>query len=255
MAHAATVFAQLHIEGENKGIHAFVVPLRDSNGNVLPHIRIADCGHKMGLNGVDNGRLWFDKVRIPRENLLNRLANVTEDGAYESMIDDPDMRFAASIGELVLGRVSLCGGANQVAKLGLAIAIAYSLERRQFGPPGGPERPIMDYKVHQYRLIPLLATSYALGSAGHSIMKQWVTRSDDISLRVRQMKDIHILASGVKGLAGWHMSKTLQTCREACGGNGEPFGFAAASCACGTAIIGPIVSVCFAFNGSASALK
>jgi hypothetical protein len=32
----------------------------------------------------------FDKVRIPRENLLNAVADVTPDGRYESAIKDPD---------------------------------------------------------------------------------------------------------------------------------------------------------------------
>ena len=48
------------------GVHAFVVPLRE-DGAVLPGVRIEDCGRKMGLNGVDNGRIWFDGVRIPRD--------------------------------------------------------------------------------------------------------------------------------------------------------------------------------------------
>jgi hypothetical protein len=52
------VFAQLHINGRNEGVHAFVAQIRDEDGNVFPNIHIADCGHKIGLNGVDNGRIW-----------------------------------------------------------------------------------------------------------------------------------------------------------------------------------------------------
>lgn len=52
------IFAQLHIEGKNQGVHAFVAQIRDADGNICPNIRIADCGHKIGLNGVDNGRIW-----------------------------------------------------------------------------------------------------------------------------------------------------------------------------------------------------
>jgi acyl-CoA oxidase len=40
-------------------------------------VTIADCGVKMGLNGVDNGRLWFSDVFVPREDLLNRFGDVT----------------------------------------------------------------------------------------------------------------------------------------------------------------------------------
>jgi acyl-CoA oxidase len=84
------VFSQLLIDGRNEGIHAFICQLRDDKGNVCPGLRIADCGHKIGLNGIDNGRIWFDKVHIPRENLLNSVADVTPDGHYQSMIKDPD---------------------------------------------------------------------------------------------------------------------------------------------------------------------
>lgn len=52
------VFAQLIINGENQGVHAFIAQIRDSDGNTCPNIRLADCGHKIGLNGVDNGRIW-----------------------------------------------------------------------------------------------------------------------------------------------------------------------------------------------------
>src|SRR5690606_7575053 len=77
---AAVVFAQLVVGGQGRGVHALFVPLRDQAGTPLPGIRIEDCGHKLGLNGVDNGRIWFDQVRVPRENLLNRYADVTASG-------------------------------------------------------------------------------------------------------------------------------------------------------------------------------
>jgi acyl-CoA oxidase len=62
----AVVFAQLITQGRSHGVHAFMVPLRDDEGNVLPGVAIEDCGHKAGLNGVDNGRIAFDRVTIPR---------------------------------------------------------------------------------------------------------------------------------------------------------------------------------------------
>ena len=88
-AELAVVFAQLHLgedDEESQGVHALVVPIR-ANGEVVEGVRLEDCGAKMGLNGVDNGRIWFDGVRIPRTNLLNRFADVTPEGAYESPIE------------------------------------------------------------------------------------------------------------------------------------------------------------------------
>jgi acyl-CoA oxidase len=104
-AELAVVFARLELDGRSEGVHAFVVPLRVA-GEVAPGVRIEDDGRKMGLNGVDNGRIWFDGVRVPREALLNRFADVSPDGVYESSIANPDRRFFTMLGTLVQGRVS-----------------------------------------------------------------------------------------------------------------------------------------------------
>ena len=74
----ATVFAKLIIEGVDYGVNAFIVPLRDQQGNLLPGIRIEDNGKKMGLNGVDNGRIWFDQVKIARDAMLDKYASIDE---------------------------------------------------------------------------------------------------------------------------------------------------------------------------------
>lgn len=63
---------QLYTNGENQGIHALLVRIRDDNMNVMPNVRVDDMGYKMGLNGVDNAKLSFDNVKIPRESLLNK---------------------------------------------------------------------------------------------------------------------------------------------------------------------------------------
>src|SRR5690606_13475277 len=84
-ARVAAVFARLiDAEGEDHGVHCFVVPLRDEHGEDLPGVTTSDCGHKGGLGAVDNGRIMFDQVRIPRENLLNKYADVDENGVYTS---------------------------------------------------------------------------------------------------------------------------------------------------------------------------
>lgn len=61
MQHAThtVVFSQLLINGRNEGVHAFVCQIRDESGCECPGVRVADCGHKIGLNGVDNGRIWY----------------------------------------------------------------------------------------------------------------------------------------------------------------------------------------------------
>ena len=158
----AAVFAQLQVGGELHGVHAFLVELRDEAGTVLPGIRIEDDGPKLGLNGVDNGKIWFDHVRVGHEALLNRYGDVTADGVYSSPIENPTKRFFTMLGTLVQGRICIGGASVSASELALTIAVRYGLRRMQFGPEPGQEVPILDYRTHQRRLLPRLAKSYAL---------------------------------------------------------------------------------------------
>ena len=145
----ATVFAQLETRGERHGVHAFVVPIRDAEGRPLPGVRLEDNGQKLGMNGVDNGRIWLDHVRVPRAEMLDRFAQVAADGTYASTIKNPAARFFTTLGTLVGGRVSVGHSALSIAKTGLAIAVRYASRRRQFGADNQPETILLDYPAHQ----------------------------------------------------------------------------------------------------------
>jgi acyl-CoA oxidase len=225
----ATVFAQLEVGGTAQGVHALVVPIRDADGRSLPGIRIEDNGPKAGLNGIDNGRLWFDRVRVPRENLLDRFATVTPDGEYQSDIESPGRRFFTMLGTLVAGRISVAAASVSVAKVGLTTAVRYSGRRRQFGPEGEPEVPILDYRVHQRLLLPLVATTYALHFAVRDLVERYggALRRQAAASEAPgdEMREIEAAAAGLKALATWHTARALQASREAMGGRG----FAAAN--------------------------
>ena len=64
-AHYCVVFARLIIHGEDEGIHGFLVRIRDEKLKMMPGVTVWDMGHKIGCNGVDNGSIGFDQVRIP----------------------------------------------------------------------------------------------------------------------------------------------------------------------------------------------
>ena len=211
----AVVFAQLIVNKETHGVHAILVPMRDKNDNLLAGIKLTDCGYKMGLNGVDNGRIWFDQVRVPRENLLNRFGDINEKGAYTSPIKSSAKRFFTMLGALVLGRISVGLASVSVAKSALTIAVRYAMKRQQFAPKEGvPEIRIMDYPTHQHRLIPLVAKTYAYHFALRKLaLKYTEAEKGDI-------RHIETLAAGLKAKASWHATQVVQESREACGGKG-----------------------------------
>ncbi len=218
----AAVFAQLIVGGESHGVHTFVVPLRDDDGRVKEGVKIEDDGEKLGLGGVDNGRITFHHVRVGRDALLNRYGDVSAEGVYSSPIDNVNKRFFTMLGTLVQGRVCVSGASISAAKTALTIAIRYGLRRRQFGPPDGEEVPVLDYRTHQRRLMPLLAKTYALHFAQAALLERFHEAFsggiDDTPDRER--RELESLAAGMKATSSWHATATIQTCRECCGGAG-----------------------------------
>ncbi|MEP6760378.1 MAG: acyl-CoA dehydrogenase [Sporichthyaceae bacterium] len=216
----AAVFAQLVTAGESHGVHAFMVPIRDENGDPCPGVAIEDCGHKAGLGGVDNGRLTFTDVRVPRGALLNRYGDVAPDGTYSSPIDNENKRFFTMLGTLVQGRISVSGGAGAAARAALTIAVRYGERRRQFRPPGSHEEiVVLDYLAHQRRLLPALAKSYALLFAQNEMVAAMhdIEKASDYD---RAQRELETRAAGIKAITTWHATATIQACREACGGAG-----------------------------------
>jgi acyl-CoA oxidase len=211
----AVVFAQLITRGEHHGVHALLVPIRDTEGRTCPGVTISDCGVKAGLNGVDNGRLSFEQVRVPREALLNRHGDVEPDGSYHSEIENPSRRFFTMLGTLVRGRVSIAGSVASATEAALTIALRYGLVRRQFSAPGEDrERLLLDNPQHRRRLLPALATSYALAFAEQALVERLVEPGEAGG------RELEVLAAGMKAVATWHATHTIQTCRETCGGAG-----------------------------------
>ena len=90
----------------------------------------------------------------------------------------------------------------------------YGARRRQFGPGGEAETVLLDYLTHQRRLLPRLATTYALNFALHHLAEQYAESTDD------DRREVEAMAAGLKAYATWHATDTIQTCRETCGGQG-----------------------------------
>ena len=215
-ARMAAVFAQLDVAGEAQGVHCFLVPLRDGSGEVLDGIEIEDCGDKMGLQGVDNGRIRFNAVRIPRENLLDRFGSVSPEGVYTSPIATPAARFFTMIGALVEGRICIAGAGLAVARNALTIGVRWGERRRQFGTGLDMDTPLMDYLTHQRRLLVPVAESYVLQAAHDDLVARYVT----VVQGGDGQREVEALAAGLKAVATWHMTAAVQAARECCGGKG-----------------------------------
>ncbi|WP_350349027.1 acyl-CoA dehydrogenase [Agromyces sp. G08B096] len=217
----AVVFAQLITKGVNHGVHAFYVHLRDADGEFLPGVGGEDDGLKGGLNGIDNGRLHFTDVRVPRDYLLNRYGDVAPDGTYSSPIQSPGRRFFTMLGTLVQGRVSLDGASTAAAAMALTIAIRYGTQRRQFnGASETDEEVLLDYQRHQRRLLPKLATVYAQTFAHDEFLVKFDAVFSGKAASDEDREDLETIAAALKPLSTWHALETLQEAREACGGAG-----------------------------------
>lgn len=220
-ARLAAVFAQLVVGEEQHGVHCVLVPLRDESGQPMPGVTIGDCGTKLGLKGVDNGRLMFDQVRVPRANLLNKYGDIDDQGRYSSPIESVNRRFFTMLGTLVRGRVTVAAGAGAATRSALTLAVRYGLQRTQFTYPDGEhEVVVMDYRAHQRKLLPRLARSYALALAQNALTGKLADISTGEITDESSQRELEARAAGLKAITTEHANDTIQACREACGGAG-----------------------------------
>ncbi|KAI3623595.1 acyl-CoA oxidase [Malassezia furfur] len=230
-AHSAThcaVFAQLIVKGKRYGTKTFIVPLRDPETyRLLPGVTIGDIGKKMGRDGIDNGYIQFSYVRIPRAYMLMRYSQVTRDG----QVFEPPLQ-QLTYGALLQGRTLMVNDSGNIGKKALTIAVRYAAVRRQFksDPKNQYETPLLDYPIHQRRLMPLLAQAVAFGFTSQELIRMLAATNQALDAlepgdpkleqTLELLKSTHATSAGLKAFCTWATLSAIETCRQACGGHG-----------------------------------
>ncbi|XP_075701747.1 peroxisomal acyl-coenzyme A oxidase 1 isoform X1 [Rhinoderma darwinii] len=214
----AVVLAQLYTQGEHKGLQAFIVPIRQMGTHEpLLGVTVGDIGPKFGFHETDNGFLKFDKVRIPRENMLMKYAQVEPDGTYVKPLSDK-----LTYGTMVFIRSMIVGDSARSLSRACTIAVRYSAVRHQSEiRPGEPEPQILDFQTQQYKLFPLLATAYAFQFVGSYMSQTYHRITGDIQQgNLSELPELHAISAGLKAFTTWVASSGIEEFRMACGGHG-----------------------------------
>lgn len=124
VADVVAVFARTSAEPGSAGISAFLVE------RGAPGFAVAKTERKMGLHASPTAELVFTECRVPARQRL---------GA-----EGQGLRIAFSA--LDTGRINIAAGATGLAQAALDVAIAYSLERHQFG------HAIAEFQAMQFML-------------------------------------------------------------------------------------------------------
>ncbi|XP_012456201.1 putative peroxisomal acyl-coenzyme A oxidase 1.2 [Gossypium raimondii] len=179
----AVVYARLRTDGQDYGVHGFIVQLRSlDDHSPLPGMTVGDIGMKFGsgaYNSMDNGLLRFDHVRIPRNKMLMHLSQGAKEGKYvQSNVPRQQV-----YGTMVYVRQIIVSEASCALSRKVCISTRYSVVRRQFGT----ETQVINHKAKQSKLFPLLASAYAFRFVGEWM--KWLYT--DVSKRL-QANDSYI---------------------------------------------------------------
>ncbi|XP_048212005.1 peroxisomal acyl-coenzyme A oxidase 2 [Perognathus longimembris pacificus] len=213
------VLAQLICSGARQGMHAFIVPIRSlQDHSPLPGITIGDIGPKMGMEYVDNGFLLLDHVRVPRENMLSRFAEVLPDGTYIRHGTVQSNYLAMLVTRIGL----LLDGILPNLQKACVISLRYSVIRRQSRlRPSDPEVKILDHQTQQQKLLPQLAMSYAFHFLAVSLLEFFEHSYDAILNKdFTLLPELHALSTGGKAMISDFCAQGAEQCRRACGGHG-----------------------------------
>ena len=221
-ANMAVVLAQLIVEGQNHGVHMFVVPIRGPKNELIEGVILGDCGPKLSLAGIDNGFIMLKNYKVSYDCLLDKLSHITPEGKYKSTIKNKEKRLGIMIGALIRGRNCVVVSGSLSLASSLTCALRYSAVRKQFSPSGEGEVSILSYQGQKVRLIPLLAQCFAARCANHIVQELIAKNSKAFAEHPEgeELAEFHAVLSGLKALSSSYGVIGSQICRESCGGHG-----------------------------------
>ena len=129
-ADTCIVFAMTDKTQGTRGISAFVVPLKDEEGNRTPGVTVSDNIRRMGIRAASNCEVSYENVRVPAGNRLGK----------------EGQGFKIAMKALDGGRIGIAAQSVGLAQGALNDAMAYVKERKQFG------RPISAFQTTQFKL-------------------------------------------------------------------------------------------------------
>lgn len=264
VANYAVVMAQLVVKGKVLGPHPFIVPIRDlKTHEPLPNVHIGDIGPKFGFNTVcilpqetkhtersymadqvlpqmDNGFLLLNNVKVPHVNMLARFSRVDPETSKYIRPPTPALVY----GTLTYVRSTIVLESGGVLARGVTIATRYCAVRRQFqdldakGEVG--ENQVLNYTMVQFRLLPLLAATFALHFTGRNMIGLYEQNQkrlaqgaaapgsdarrrpgpEELTAGTDLLADLHSTSCALKAYSSTVAAEGLEVCRRACGGHG-----------------------------------
>jgi len=212
------VMAKLYTQGKYCGIQPFVLQLRSlEDHKPLPGITVGDIGPKFGYEANDNGFLRLNNVRIPRENMLMKYAQVAPDGTYTK---PPAAKL--TYGTMTLVRAHIVKDSAVCLGKAVTITARYSAVRRQSEMrPNEPEPQVLSYPTQQHKIIPYIATAYAFKFVAQNMWTLYSDVTNQISTGdFSRSQELHAISSGLKAFTSWDANFAMEKLRHACGGHG-----------------------------------
>ena len=189
------VFARAYINGEDKGITAFIVE-RDREG-----FSIGNEYHKMGMIGSSTVPLFFDNVKVPKENQLYEIGKGHK----------------IAFGILNIGRYKLGASTIGSSKYILSLGVKYSKERTAFG------KSISEFELIREKFAKIVSYIYVGESASYRIagyMDKFIPSDIEPSLAIERIGEYAIEHSIIKVFGSEVLDFTVDEILQTYGGYG-----------------------------------